>query len=89
MSALVEDSSGRSDDIQASEVSKADVLTKEASVAVGEESQTNSTNEAEGNRSAKSQSENDTVYVNGHPVIENGMTIVLFYSRFSFLALIH
>lgn len=74
MSTSVEDSN-RSGDMLPSGVSKADVLTKETSVMVGEKSQTSSPHAAEGGSSAESQSENDVVYVNGHPVIENGMEL--------------
>lgn len=70
MSALVEDSPDRRGDLQTTEVSKADVLTKETSVAVEEESRKTPPNEAEDDGS---KIEDDTVYVNGHPVIENGM----------------
>ena len=57
------------------ETIKADILTKETSVTVGEKSPTSSPHEAEGGDSAKPQKEDDTVYVNGHPVIETGMNL--------------
>jgi hypothetical protein len=82
MSVPVEDSSESSDVLQSSEASKTDVLTKEASVTVGEKQQTSSPDEAEGDRSAGPQDEADTVYVNGHPVIENGMTTTVFIKQF-------
>lgn len=81
MSVLVENSSDRSGHMQTQEVSKTDVLTKEASVAVGEEPRTPSPNTAEGDLSAGSKSEDDTVYVNGHPVIENGMIATVFKEK--------
>jgi hypothetical protein len=71
MSTSVEDGD-KSGDLAPPEASKADILTKETSVTVGEKSPTSSPHEAEGGDSAKSQNEDDTVYVNGHPVIENG-----------------
>lgn len=78
MPASVEDSSDRSNYLQTTEASKTDVFTKEASVAVGEKPRTTSPDEAEGDRSAGPQNEADTVYVNGHPVIENGMNTTVF-----------
>jgi hypothetical protein len=90
MSISVEDSSDRSDELQSSEVIKTDVLAKEASasVAVREQPGTSSTNEAEGDCSAGTQNEADTVYVNGHPVIENGMTTIALNKLFSLWLLI-
>lgn len=77
MSAVVENNSDRSSDPETIEVSKADVFAKKASVEVGEETRTESPGEAGGDRPAGSKCENDTVYVNGHPVIENGMVNAL------------
>jgi hypothetical protein len=74
MSTSVEDGD-KSGDLAHPEASKADILTKETPVTVGEKSPTSSPHEAEGGDSAKSQNEDDTVYVNGHPVIENGMNL--------------
>jgi hypothetical protein len=74
MSISVEDSSDRSEVLQSSEGSKTDALTKDASVTVGEKQRASSPDEAEGDGSAGPQDEAETVYVNGHPVIENGMT---------------
>lgn len=74
MSTSVEDGD-KSGDLARPESNKADILTKEASVTMGEKSPTSSPHEAEGGDSAKSQNQDDTVYVNGHPVIENGMNL--------------